>query len=197
MVVVIDVVAVVVVVAAAGGSLLCSAAAAATAVVGGGSAAAGGHLGSAAAAVIVAAGGSSGGSSLLPPAAGDGELRFGARACTAVAALDGSLGGAVAGLTDDSLHKETETLVSLITISATYSIDTINNTAILLNNSYIFSVLVLYWTWLWWVRSRTSLMSRPSHSCLEMQKNCNANNSQIKLTVFYKLNYNINTKTRS
>lgn len=89
--VVVDVaVKVVVVAAAAGGEdLLCSAAAAAV----GGSAAAGGCLGSAGDA---AAGGSSGGSCLLPPAAGDGELRFGARARTAVA-----------GLTDNSLHKQT------------------------------------------------------------------------------------------
>lgn len=104
LVVVVDAVAVVVVVAA-GRSLLCSAAAAAAV---GGSAAAGGRLGSAgaaaaAAAVIVAAGGSSGGSCLLlPPAAGDGELRFGAGAWASVAALDGCLAGAAAGLTDDS-----------------------------------------------------------------------------------------------
>lgn len=105
MVVVVYVVAIVeVVVAAAGGDLLCSAVAAVV----GGSAAAWGRLGSAgaavaaaAAAVIVAAGGSGGGSCLLPPAAGDGELRFGAGARAPVAALDGCLAGAAAGLTDD------------------------------------------------------------------------------------------------
>lgn len=103
MVVVVDVAAKVVVAAAAGGEdLLCSAAAAV-----GGSAAAGGRLGSAgAAAAAVVAGGSSGGSCLLPPAAGDGELRFGARARTPVAALDGCLAGAAAGLTGNSLHKQ-------------------------------------------------------------------------------------------
>ena len=107
--VVVDVVVAVVVVVAAGGNLLCSAAAAAAV---GGSAAAGGRLRSAwaaAAAVVVnAAGGSRGGPCLLPPAAGDGELRFGARAWTPVAALDGCRGGAAAGLTDNSLHVETE-----------------------------------------------------------------------------------------
>lgn len=104
MVVVVDVVAVeVVIVAAAGGDLLCSAAAA----VGGGSAAAGGRLGSAgAAAAAVFACGSSGHSCLMAPAAGDRKLRSVARAQTAVAALDGCLAGASAGLTDSSLHRQ-------------------------------------------------------------------------------------------
>lgn len=99
--VVVDVVAVVVVVAAAaaaGWSLLCSAAAV------GVSAAVEGRLdaagAAAAAAVIVAAGGGGGGSGLLPSAAGDGKLRFGARAGTAIAALNGHRVGRAAGLTD-------------------------------------------------------------------------------------------------
>lgn len=107
MAVVVDVVAVeVVIVTAAGGDLLCSAAAAA---VGGGSAAAGGRLGSAgAAAAAVFACGSSGHSCLRAPAAGDRKLRSVARAQTPIAALDGCLAGASAGLTDSSLHRQTD-----------------------------------------------------------------------------------------
>lgn len=106
MAVVVDVVAVeVVIVTAAGGDLLCSAAAAA---VGGGSAAAGGRLGSAGAAAAVFACGSSGHSCLRAPAAGDRKLRSVARAQTPIAALDGCLAGASAGLTDSSLHRQTD-----------------------------------------------------------------------------------------
>lgn len=101
MAVTVDVVAVVVVAVAAavGWSLLHSAAA----VGGDASVAVGGRLDSIAAAVV---GGRCGGSGLLPSAARDRKLRLGARSWAPVAALNGCLGEAATGLTDDGLQKK-------------------------------------------------------------------------------------------